>query len=181
MLGQRMAGQVEAEHFLFAGQLFAVVPLGHVGQRWLRGRRLSSSSIVVEQALLAAAAIGMHGGAGLHAPARRTAISCDRRAPSESNAPALISVSIVARLTCAGIDALAEVEQVAERPACLRAATIASRGRAAAALDGRTARTWILPSATVKSASRAVHVRRHDRRCPSAGSLPDARPASPSS
>ena len=59
VLGQRMAGEIEAQHFLLGGQPLAVVPLGHVGQR--RAARPASSSFVhrVEQALLAALAIGV--------------------------------------------------------------------------------------------------------------------------
>ena len=67
VLGQRMARQIEAEHFLFGRQSLALGPLGHVGQA-APPAAAGSSSVVAEQTLLAAAAIGERRRAGLQRP-----------------------------------------------------------------------------------------------------------------
>ncbi len=116
VFGQRMARQVEAEHFLFERQPLPIFPFGHVAQR---GATLCGPFVglvsQVEQSLLAALAIGVHGGAGLHGPIDGRHL-LRARAPSESKAPALTSVSIGRAADLRGIDPLAEIEQIAERP-----------------------------------------------------------------
>ncbi len=147
------------------------------------GDRLGRLVVVVaEQALLPAAAIGQRPtapacrarsmrGEPLRAPCRR----------SESNAPALISDSIGRAVDRARIDPLAEIEQAADRARRLaRSATIAAGRRAAAALDGRQAEADLAVGdgeLGVASGSRPAAA----PRCPSAGSLRCARPASLSS
>ena len=171
VLGQRMAGEIEAEHFLFHRQ---PLPLVELGQRRAAPTAAARRVVgrIVEQAALAAAAIGQHGRAGLHGPVDARPCNCARLAPSESNAPALTSASIVARLQACGSTRSQKSNRLRNGPPCFRAATIASAAAAAAALD-RARPKRILPSATVKSDSErftsggttSMPIRRQSSRC----------------
>ena len=113
MLGQRMARQVEAQHFLLGRQPLALVPFGHVGQTGVvpvAGSSSSSSNSPFWPLRRSAKAEAPDCNARsstadpLRAPCRR----------SESKAPALTSDSIGRAVDARRVEPLAEVEQAAE-------------------------------------------------------------------
>ena len=68
VLGQRMARQVEAEHFLFLGQAVAFAPLGQLGQIGGAGLGRFVILIAAEEAQLPASAVRCRRRAGLQCP-----------------------------------------------------------------------------------------------------------------
>ena len=102
VLGERMAREVEAEHFFLHRQPLLLGPTRACRAATAAWRLSASSSSSPNRPLLAALAIGEHGGADLHGPVDARPSAATACAPSESNAPALISVSIVARLQACG-------------------------------------------------------------------------------
>ena len=89
------------------------------------------------------------------------AISCDRCAPSESNAPAFTRVSIVARPQACGSTRSQKSNKLANGPPDRRAATIASAAPLPQPLIALRPNR-IFPSAHGEIDVRAIHVRRHD-------------------
>ena len=109
-----------------------------------------------------------------------TANHCERRPPSESKAPALTSDSMAVRLTWPGSSRSQKSNRLRNGPVRLAGLDDRRRGRAAAALDGRQAEVDLaLAHGEIAVASGSRRAARP--RCPSAGNLPGARPASPSS
>ena len=139
-LRERMARQVVAENFLLLRERFLLVPRGNFGQRRRASAACSSSSsspnrpFWPERRSAAAAAPDCSARSS-------TAMYWARWPPSLSNAPALISASIVARLQSAGSTRSQKSKMLRER-AVLRSLGGDRLGRRAAArLDRRSGRS----------------------------------------
>ena len=170
VLGERMAREVEAEHFLLHRRA--------VLSRRTPGRLGSATCVAVaaivvvvaEQPLLAALAIGEHRRAALHRPVDRRHQLRPLRAERIERAGLDQRFD---RRPAAGlrIDPLAEIEQARERPVLL-ARGDDRLGRAAAAALDRAQAEQNLAVGDGEIDVRAIHVRRHDLDVHPLGSLP---------
>ena len=161
VLVERMAGEIEAEHFLFLLGSLAVGPFVEVRAASAAGLAAARRRRAAEQGLLAALAVGGQRRAGLHGPLDDRVQAATACAPKQSNAPALMSVSIVARLAPAASTRSQKSNRSLNGPPLVAGGDDRLARAAAAAFDRRQAELN-LAVGDGEIDARAVHVGRHD-------------------